>query len=375
MTDIDAAMKRRSRGRQIGLATAFALSITLAGCGTSTDFFGQNNGTAQPVVAAAQTKPEPARPRIAMAPVIGAPETVAKQLTDAMVQAASAQRLTVLAGTSERTPHTLRGYVVAAREKSNVKVSYIWDVTDIAGKRVNRITGEELVAANPASTDPWASVTPAALQTIATKSSGSLAAWLPSQQPALVSGPVPASRGATAPPPATVGVAVSAPSVSVGGSVPQASGPARVQQAAVAPPAAGATVAASPPTGSIVAGTATKALVSGVRGAPGDGNAALASAIQRELSKSGVALADARDRKAAYVVQASVTLGKANAGKQAIQIDWKVKDPKGKSLGTVTQKNEIAQGSLDGPWGRTADAVAAAAAQGIVKLMPKSTVN
>jgi hypothetical protein len=63
-------------------------------------------------------------------------------------------------------------------------------------------------------------------------------------------------------------------------------------------------------------------------------------------------------------------MGQGKDGKQPIQIDWTVVDPKGKKLGTVSQKNDVPQGSLDGPWGKTADAAAAAAAQGIVKLLP-----
>ena len=65
-------------------------------------------------------------------------------------------------------------------------------------------------------------------------------------------------------------------------------------------------------------------------------------------------------------------MGQGKDGKQPIQIDWNVNDPKGKKLGTVSQKNEVPQGSLDGAWGKTADAAAAAAAQGIVKLLPQA---
>ena len=65
----------------------------------------------------------------------------------------------------------------------------------------------------------------------------------------------------------------------------------------------------------------------------------------------------------------------ARDGKQSVQIDWNVKDPDGKKLGTVTQKNDIPQGSLDGSWGKTADAAAEAAAQGILKLLPKVGTN
>ena len=64
-------------------------------------------------------------------------------------------------------------------------------------------------------------------------------------------------------------------------------------------------------------------------------------------------------------------MGAGKDGKQPITIDWSVTDPSGKKLGTVSQKNEVPQGSLDGSWGKTADAAAAAAAQGIVKLLPQ----
>ena len=71
-----------------------------------------------------------------------------------------------------------------------------------------------------------------------------------------------------------------------------------------------------------------------------------------------------------YIVEGKVAMGAGKDGKQPITIDWSVTDPSGKKLGTVSQKNEVPQGSLDGSWGKTADAAAAAAAQGIVKLLP-----
>jgi hypothetical protein len=111
-----------------------------------------------------------------------------------------------------------------------------------------------------------------------------------------------------------------------------------------------------------------------VGGAPGDGNSALASALQRELSRHGVAITGRND-VTTYKVEGKVSMGAVKDGKdgkvQPIQIDWRVRDPQGKSLGTVSQKNEIPPGSLDGTWGKTADAAAAAAAQGIVKLLPQ----
>ena len=114
-------------------------------------------------------------------------------------------------------------------------------------------------------------------------------------------------------------------------------------------------------------------MVPSVAGAPGDGSVSLTGAIQRELTKGGVALTDKVSGQT-YKVEGKVVVGQGKDGKQPISIDWDVKDPKGKKLGTVSQKNEVAQGSLDGAWDqKTADAAAAAAAQGILKLLPGQT--
>jgi hypothetical protein len=64
-------------------------------------------------------------------------------------------------------------------------------------------------------------------------------------------------------------------------------------------------------------------------------------------------------------------MGQPKGGKQSIHIEWQVKDPHGKKVGTVSQRNEIPEGSLDGAWGQTAEQAAGAAAQGIIKLLPQ----
>jgi hypothetical protein len=111
------------------------------------------------------------------------------------------------------------------------------------------------------------------------------------------------------------------------------------------------------------------AVVPRVTGAPGDGSTSLTAAIQRELASKGVSVTD-KPTPVAYRVEGTVSVGAAKEGKQPIQIEWLVKDPKGKKLGTVSQRNEIPEGSLNGAWDQTADQAASAAAQGIVKLLP-----
>ena len=345
MTTIDAAAAWRGNKSVVFAVFAVLASFGLGGCETGANLFANNSEpnsslsiTGQPAATTSQGA------KIAVAPVIGAPDTVAKQLETQLASAIEAQKITVARDPNAKAEYTLRGYVVSAREKGRTKVSYIWDVTDAAGKRVNRITGEEVLS-GAQSKDPWASVTPQVVSTISSKTVGSLVTWLPTQ------------NGAAA-------VAMSTPAT--GSTSPSPSLTPATASTAASPSAAGG----PPTTGSIARAGSVAAMVPSVTGAPGDGSVALTSAIQRELTRSGVSLADAASAST-YKVEGKVAVGEAQNGKQSIQIDWDVKDPHGKKLGTVSQKNEIPQGSLDGAWGKTADAAASAAAQGIVKLLPK----
>ncbi|HEU0059207.1 MAG TPA: hypothetical protein VFR19_04960 [Hyphomicrobiaceae bacterium] len=293
-----------------------------------------------------------------VAPIIGAPDAVAKQIQQEFTNAIEKQRISVAVAKDERVDYTLRGYIVAAKDKQGTKVSYIWDVTDPTGKRVNRVTGEEMASAG-GSKDPWAALTPTVAQSIAGKAANSFASWLATRGQSAV-----ASAGAH---PAGVGAQASAEAGQA-----EARAPAK-QAVAAATPAPAAPAASASTTGSIGTDGPLAAVVPNVNGAPGDGGSSLASALQRELTGKGITVGG--KSASAYRVEGTVTLGAAKEGKQPIQIEWLVRDPQGKKLGTVSQRNEIPEGSLDGPWGKTAEQAAGAAAQGILKLLPQKAVN
>lgn len=338
----------RRRAASVGTALA-ALAVLLAGCESGGSLLG-SAGPATPETRLAQPapQPQPAPSRVTMAPIIGAPDNVARQLQQDFANSAAQQKVAVVPG-SERSDYTLRGYVVAAKDRAGTKVSYIWDVTDQAGKRVNRITGEEILAGT-GPRDPWTAVTPQVTQDIAQKSAASLASWLAT---------APAQQAAVAAAPASQPAGVGSPAASPVQTASTAAGAAAAQprqQAALTQP-------------TVSARNDVAAVVPAVTGAPGDGALSLTRAIQSELQKSGVPIAS-QVAPNAYRVEGVVKVGAARDGKQPIQIDWNVKDPQGKRVGTVSQKNDITEGSLDGQWGRTADDAAAAAAQGILKLLP-----
>lgn len=337
VTTNNAAAAWRARKTITLTSLAAILGIALAGCSTTGPSILSGGDAASPPIAQA---PAANGTKIAIAPVIGAPDQVASQLRTELTSAMRTRNIAVVEGPGVQ--YTLRGYVVSAREKSGTKVSYIWDVTDPTGKRVNRISGEEIAPAS-ASPDPWSSVTPAVMNAISEKTATQLAGWLPANV-------APAA-------PAVAGAVQTAPSAIQ----PSSPGGAQIQQA-------NASVPNGTVTGSI--DKSVNAIVPSVTGAPGDGSVSLTRAIRSELSRNGVALANAPTAQS-YRVEGRVALRQSsNAGQQEINIDWDVKDPQGKKLGTVSQKNAIQAGSLDGAWGKTADAAAAAAAQGILKLLP-----
>jgi hypothetical protein len=258
--------------------------------------------------------------KIALAPIVGAPQPVAEQFTQALVVAGKDRHLTIIPGGSSAN-YMLRGYLLATSDKGGSKISYIWDVTDAKGTRVTRVQGDELIPGRSA--DPWDAVTGTVLNTIAGKTTSQLAASLPHGGSAT---PVAVAEG----PPVTVAAVPTA--------LPRANG----------------------------------VLVAPVSGAPGDGQRSLTTALKKRLYAGGIKLANGTTENV-YMVKVSVVMSDASGGKQSIRIDWLVLDPAGRRLGTVSQQNTIPRGSLNGPWGAVADAAAGAAAAGIIKLLPKSS--
>jgi hypothetical protein len=306
--------------RIAGIALAALAAVCLAGCGGGSTSMGGLLSGAGSLFGGS--------PKIAVAPIIGAPESVTKELTQALIVAGNDRNLTLMPGT-EGANYTLRGYLLAAPERQGSKISYIWDVTDAEGTRVTRVSGEE-TAARGTSSNPWRGVDDKVIRSIANNTTSQLAADLPG------------------------GRSASSPSV--------AAAPAAATTATAA--AAAAKPAPAPKPSGVVVGPVT--------GAPGDGSRSLATALKKKLYADGVKLVNGTSGNV-YTVKGIVKLTDAGGSKEKIQIDWQVLDPNGKRLGTVSQQNTIPKGSLNGPWGAIADAAAGAAADGIVKLLPKSS--
>ena len=369
MTTINAAAAMHVGMRGTIAALTILAASGLAGCSSGGGNIGNllqgGNASTQTTGTALAPPAQASRGKIAIAPVIGAPDPIAKQLVAQLSSESAKNKIGVAKAAGEQVDYTLRGYIVAARESTGTKVSYIWDVTNPTGARVHRITGEEVVKGAGAG-DPWASVSPQLIQVIAAKTGQQLNTWMP-QTSKPTAQAVPVAQKPLQPPTKKVAGATATASTKVAAATSAAAGArSGLQPTPVAPQR---TAAAT--TGSIRKAGPVTALVPQVVGAPGDGSRSLASALRNELLRNGIK--PSPPGTPAYRVEGRVKIGAAKDGQQPIRIDWVVKDPKGVSLGTVSQENKIPGGSLDGQWGSTASAAATAATQGILKLLPKRT--
>jgi hypothetical protein len=101
-----------------------------------------------------------------------------------------------------------------------------------------------------------------------------------------------------------------------------------------------------------------------VRGAPGDGNRSLTARMADRLAGFGYQVQEAAEG-ADFAVQGVVSVARAAAGLERVEIVWTVSRRDGFDLGRVLQLNEIPAGSLNGLWADVAFVVAEEAAGGV----------
>ena len=104
-----------------------------------------------------------------------------------------------------------------------------------------------------------------------------------------------------------------------------------------------------------------------VDGAPGDGRISLTSAMRAALGRRSIRVL-ANSEEGALMVLGSVNVSAHEDG-QLVEVHWSVINEEGEELGSVTQSNVVPVGTLDGPWGNIAHAVADGGAEGVGVLL------
>ena len=116
-------------------------------------------------------------------------------------------------------------------------------------------------------------------------------------------------------------------------------------------------------------------VVKSLAAGPGDSAQSLSAALRERLVAADLPVAD-RAAPNDLLVLGKVELGPPARGYQEVAIRWSVVTASdGRELGQVEQRNQVPAGSLDGPWGPMAGAVAEGAASGIVDLLKRAAVT
>ena len=166
------------------IAVVSAISAVLTGCG-SLPFLSGSSPPSDPVTlqapAATQTTaatPAPAATpartaspliKAALSPIVGVPPALYGQLVRQINQAADRDNIALMVDQGASGDFSVRGYIIAGRNKSKIIVTYIFDIADSAGRPARQVKGEETTEAGANAADPWAAVTPVMTQSIAEK--------------------------------------------------------------------------------------------------------------------------------------------------------------------------------------------------------------
>lgn len=113
------------------------------------------------------------------------------------------------------------------------------------------------------------------------------------------------------------------------------------------------------------------AWIGAIKGAPGDGNQALARALSGILPMKGIVVAAAQ-AKAQWRIEAAIKVVPGPT-QDTVAMTWRVLDASGKEAGTIAQENAVPRGRLSKPWREIAGFAAEAAAEGIAQLIQQVT--
>ncbi len=114
--------------------------------------------------------------RFAFVQINGAPATQKMAFEKAIDREALARKLNVVEANDPTATYVVKGYLSAIGDSGGTLLVYVWDVTDLTGKRLHRVSGQE--PASGSSSDPWSGINEDAVTTAASRTIDDLIAWI-----------------------------------------------------------------------------------------------------------------------------------------------------------------------------------------------------
>ena len=135
---------------------------------------GDLGGTTAGITGGAPVKRSEAR--FAFETISGPPREVLASLSSALNKEVASKKLNVVAKNDPSANYRIKGYLSAIGDGSNTVLVYVWDVTDGSGRRVHRISGQEVTRG--AAGGAWAAVGSKTLDAAARHTIDALAEWV-----------------------------------------------------------------------------------------------------------------------------------------------------------------------------------------------------
>jgi len=159
----------------IRAALALALLLGLGAC-AAPNLTGIAAGLTTAMEAPRRPLAEPSTATFAFEPFAGVPGNVGDDLLRRIWEEAEREGLNVVRRPGGPALFTVEGTLTAVTDDTNSLVFFVFDVRDVGGRRVHRISGQQ--TSNESEGDPWASVRGRDLQIIARRLAALLRAWL-----------------------------------------------------------------------------------------------------------------------------------------------------------------------------------------------------
>jgi hypothetical protein len=170
----------RSTNSFLRLATILLATVTIAGCmAIPAPQFGPGPPPmltpkkAHTLGAAPVTGPAV---RFAFATVTGVPAELRFLLEDDLKRYATTRQLAIVPMGDPTATYQVKGYLSAVGGTSGTLLVYIWDVANLSGTPLHRISGQETAGGSEA--DPWAGITSVEIDEAARETVDKLADWI-----------------------------------------------------------------------------------------------------------------------------------------------------------------------------------------------------
>lgn len=114
--------------------------------------------------------------KFAFVGISGAPATHVLEFTKAIDTQAKTRKLNIVPDGDPSATYLVKGYLSAIGDRKGTLLIYVWDVSDVNGQRLYRVSGQE--PAGGSATDPWRGVTKNDVSTVAERTIDDLVDWI-----------------------------------------------------------------------------------------------------------------------------------------------------------------------------------------------------